>query len=59
MPEDPPPRRDFASLYCATLRPLRRYLARLLGNPTEAQDVAHDAYLRAYPSIPDGRVEKP
>jgi len=59
MPEDPPPRRDFASLYCATLRPLRRYLARLLGNPTEAQDVAHDAYLRVYPSTQDGRVEKP
>ena len=36
-PPDSPPR-DFASLYRATLSPLRRYLARLLGNTTEAQD---------------------
>ncbi|MGH7996589.1 MAG: RNA polymerase sigma factor [Opitutaceae bacterium] len=32
----------------ATLAPLRRYLARLLGNTAEAQDVAHDTYLRIY-----------
>src|SRR5687767_542948 len=49
MPDDPRNRRDFASLYRATIAPLRRYLARLLGNTTEAQDVAHDAYLRVYP----------
>jgi len=42
---------DFASLYRRTLAPLRRYLTRLLGNPGEAQDVAHDAYLRVYPAI--------
>jgi RNA polymerase sigma-70 factor (ECF subfamily) len=42
--------RDFATLYRATLAPLRRYLTRLLGNTTEAQDVAHDAYLRVYPT---------
>jgi len=34
-------------------------LARLLGNPTEAQDVAHDAYLRVYPSIENQSAEKP
>jgi RNA polymerase sigma-70 factor (ECF subfamily) len=51
MAEEPPNGRgDFAALYRATIAPLRRYLARLLGNSTEAQDVAHDAYLRVYPS---------
>ncbi|MDP3069063.1 MAG: sigma-70 family RNA polymerase sigma factor [Opitutaceae bacterium] len=62
MPEEPPPpppRRDFASLYRETLAPLRRYLARLLGNPTEAQDVAHDAYLRVYPTSHDARILQP
>ena len=62
MPEEPPPpppRRDFASLYRETLAPLRRYLARLLGNTAEAQDVAHDAYLRVYPNRDDARIEKP
>lgn len=51
--------RDFASLYRATLSPLRRYLARLLGNTTEAQDVAHDAYMRVYPSVENKSAEKP
>jgi RNA polymerase sigma factor (sigma-70 family) len=49
MPEEPQNRRDFASLYRATLAPLRRYLTRLLGNTSEAQDVAHDAYIRVFP----------
>lgn len=40
---------DFATLYRTTVAPLRRYLARLLGNTSEAQDVAHDAYLKVYP----------
>lgn len=57
--ETPSPRRDFASLYRATLSPLRRYLARLLGNTAEAQDVAHDAYLRVYPSIEGNTAERP
>ena len=47
-PPPPPEPRDFASLYRATIAPLRRYLARMLGNTSEAQDVAHDAYLRVY-----------
>jgi RNA polymerase sigma factor (sigma-70 family) len=60
MPEEPPPpRRDFAGLYRETLAPLRRYLARLLGNTTEAQDVAHDAYLRIYPTRDDARIVQP
>lgn len=46
---DPSPPRDFASLYKATIAPLRRYLTRLLGNTSEAQDVAHDAYMRVFP----------
>ena len=58
MPEEPP-QRDFASLYSATIAPLRRYLARLLGSATEAQDVAHDAYLRVYPRVQDRSAVKP
>lgn len=50
MADDPAERRDFAALYRATLAPLRRYLTRLLGNTTEAQDVAHDAYVRVFPT---------
>ena len=49
----------FARLYRATLAPLRRYLARLLGNATEAQDVAHDAYLRVYPKVQDHSAQSP
>ena len=59
MPEDPANRRDFAALYRATIDPLRRYLARLLGDAGEAQDVAHDAYLRVRPAIDEQRAEKP
>ena len=59
MPEDKPDRRDFAALYRATLVPLRRYLARLLGNSSEAQDVAHDAYLRVYPDGDKTAAEQP
>lgn len=58
-PSEPSKPRDFASLYRATLSPLRRYLARLLGNTTEAQDVAHDAYMRVYPSVENKTAEKP
>ena len=59
-PAPPPPTsRDFASIYRATLSPLRRYLSRLLGNSTEAQDIAHDAYLRVFPSISQASTEQP
>lgn len=50
MADEPAERRDFATLYRATIAPLRRYLTRLLGNTTEAQDIAHDAYVRVFPS---------
>jgi RNA polymerase sigma factor (sigma-70 family) len=59
MADIPEPPRDFATLYRTTLAPLRRYLARLLGNATEAQDVAHDAYLRVYPSVTAQTPERP
>jgi RNA polymerase sigma factor (sigma-70 family) len=51
----PDPDHDFAQLYRSTLGPLRRYVTRLLGNRTEAEDVAHDAYARIY-NLP---AEKP
>jgi RNA polymerase sigma-70 factor (ECF subfamily) len=59
MPDEPTQRRDFAGFYRATLTPLRRYLARLLGNSTEAQDVAQDAYLRVYPKMEDHSAVNP
>ena len=59
MPEEPPPRRDFATVYRETVAPLRRYLARLLGNTTEAQDVAHDAYLRVFPDGKPSHAHQP
>jgi RNA polymerase sigma factor (sigma-70 family) len=46
VPLDPPA--EFGAFYRATVAPLRRYVARLLGGPTEAQDVAQDAYVRVY-----------
>jgi RNA polymerase sigma factor (sigma-70 family) len=59
MPEDPVDRREFGALYRATLKPLRRYLRRLLGNPSEAEDIAHDAYLRVYPAAEKPPAEHP
>lgn len=50
---------DFSGLYRATLAPLRRYLTRLLGNSAEAQDIAHDAYVRVYPKMEDNTAEQP
>ena len=59
-PAPPPPAgRDFATIYRATLSPLRRYLSRLLGNSAEAQDIAHDAYLRVFPSISQSSTDQP
>jgi RNA polymerase sigma-70 factor (ECF subfamily) len=59
MSDEPQGQRDFTSLYRTTLAPLRRYLTRLLGNASEAQDVAHDAYLRVYPSLTDNSARQP
>lgn len=55
----PPPAGDFAAFYRRTVAPLRRYLGRLLGNRTEAQDVAHDAYSRVYQTMEKKEVEHP
>ena len=58
--EPPPgPPHDFASFYRTTLAPLRRYLARLTGSQTEAQDLAHDAYARVYPVMLDKDIGRP
>ena len=59
MSDEPPPPRDFATLYRTTIAPLRRYLTRLLGNTSEAQDIAHDAYLRVYTKSGDPAVRQP
>lgn len=59
MSDPSPSDRSFASLYQRTLAPLRRHLARILGNTSEAQDIAHDAYLRVYPVIEQQQAEKP
>lgn len=59
MAEPEPPQSDFARLYQATLAPLRRYLTRFLGDSAEAQDVAHDAYLRVYPTEGKPKAENP
>ena len=59
MSDQPPDRPNFAGLYRSTLAPLRRYLGRLLGNAAEAQDVAHDAYLRVYPKVQDNSAKNP
>jgi RNA polymerase sigma-70 factor (ECF subfamily) len=59
MSDEPEKPRDFDTLYRVTIAPLRRYLARLLGNTAEAQDIAHDAYLRVYPSVEKQSVDRP
>lgn len=59
MSEQPPSSRDFTWLYRSTLAPLRRHLARILASQTETQDVAHDAYLRVYPTVARQEAVKP
>lgn len=59
MSEQPFQPTDFARLYRSTVGPLRRYLARLLGNRTDAEDVAQDAFLRVKPVIDREPVAKP
>ena len=51
--------KDFGGFYRATVAPLRRFLARMLRNSTDAQDLAHDAYQSVYKAMDEGRVEKP
>jgi RNA polymerase sigma-70 factor (ECF subfamily) len=50
---------DFAALYRSTLAPLRRYLTRMLGSRTDAQDVAHDAYSRVFRTMAEKPVGQP
>ncbi len=50
---------NFTAFYHRTLAPLRRYLGRLLANRTDAQDIAHDAYLRVYKTMAEKPVEQP
>jgi RNA polymerase sigma-70 factor (ECF subfamily) len=59
MSEPETPSRNFAAFYRATLAPLRRYLARMLGNQADAQDVAHDAYGRVFKVMDRETVERP
>ncbi|MDB6170041.1 MAG: fecI [Verrucomicrobia bacterium] len=59
MSDDPSPPSRFTALYHATVVPLRRHLSRLLGDPAEAEDVAHDAYLRVYPKLENDTAQKP
>jgi len=44
-------RARFPTLYAATIAPLRRYLARMLGSHDDAQEIAHDAYARVYKAM--------
>jgi RNA polymerase sigma-70 factor (ECF subfamily) len=55
----PPSDKDFRSLYEATLTPLRRYLTTVLANSHEAQDIAHDAYLRTYTAMQGQEINQP
>lgn len=59
MAEPPPDPRDASALYRATVAPLRRYLARLLRDEREAEDIAHDAFLRVLPVVERAEAEKP
>ena len=53
MPAKSSPRREFGTLYRATVGPLQRYLRRLLGNASEAEDIAQriDNRMRAYEMV--------
>lgn len=59
MAKPPPEFRDASALYRATVGPLRRYLTRLLRDEAEAEDIAHDAYLRVYPTVQQDAAQKP
>lgn len=50
---------EFGAFYQATLAPLRTYLNRFLGNRTEAQDIAQDAFLKTYEAMGSQPVGKP
>lgn len=48
-----------AIVYRNKIVALRRWLARMLGDPYEAQDVAHDAYLRVWPQLQQNTAHNP
>lgn len=54
-----PPASDFSALYRATIGPLRRYLARMLRNTPDAQDIAHDAYTKMYEAMDLQKIDQP
>lgn len=56
---EPPAPGSFRALYAAALGPLRRYLARRLGSASEAQDVAHDAFVRVHEVMTRRPLERP
>jgi len=55
----PSGRASFAQFYRETLLPLRLYLARMLGNRSDAEDLAHDAYLRVYEAMGGQPIGRP
>ena len=52
-------RTRFPTLYAATIAPLRRYLARMLGSHDDAEDLAHDAYARVYRAMEEKWPDHP
>ena len=59
MAEPSPEEKNFGSFYQTTLTPLRRYLATVLGSTHEAQDIAHDAYMRTYAAMQEQTISQP
>ena len=59
MPDQPGKKDDFDRLYRQTVGPLRRFLRRMLRDEAEAEDVAHDAYMRVYPTVQNDTAQKP
>lgn len=50
---------DFGEFYRQTVNPLRIYLARLLGDRTEAQDIAQEAFLKTQAAMRGRQLERP
>ena len=59
MAEPSPEEKSFGSFYQTTLTPLRRYLATVLGSTHEAQDIAHDAYMRTRAAMRQQTISQP
>src|SRR6185312_4854435 len=54
-----PPREKFGLFYRATIAPLRRFLARMVRNDADAQDLAHDAYKNVYQAMERQPIAQP